>query len=78
MKRFLEIVKSRTLKHWQTSLKGLVYGVLTWMLVQRHITVTEWIAGVGSILSINAIFLQKDSGKVANKVNDPDIPDAQP
>jgi hypothetical protein len=78
MKRAIEIIKSRILKHWQTTLKGIVYAVLTLMFYEGKMNATEWIASIGSILSINAIFLQKDPGKTANKVDDPNIPTAKP
>lgn len=76
MKRAFEIIKSRVLKHWQTTLKGIIYGVLTLMFYEGKMNATEWIAAVGSILTINSIFLQKDHGKMANKVDDPEIPPA--
>lgn len=74
MKRAFGIIKSRVLKHWQTTLKGIIYGVLTLMFYEGKMNATEWIAAVGSILTINSIFLQKDHGKMANKVDDPEIP----
>ena len=74
MKRIFGIIRSRILTHWQTTAKGIIYGVLTLMFYQGKMTATEWIAAVGSILTLNSIFIQKDPGKTANKVDDPTIP----
>lgn len=67
-RKLMDNIQKRILKHWQTTLKGLVYGVVTFMYFEGKITTTEWITAVGSILTINSIFLQKDPDKTANKI----------
>lgn len=37
------------LKHWKTTLAGLVIGFLTVLLSLGKITVTEWIEGFGAV-----------------------------
>lgn len=57
----------RVLKHWQTTAKGIIYGVLLFMYYEGKIDTQQWIMATGSILAFNSIFLQKDPGKIANK-----------
>lgn len=74
MERFFKIVGDRIMKHWLTTLKGIVYAVILFMYYEGKITTQDWILATGSILVINSIFIQKDPGKTANKVEDPTIP----
>lgn len=67
MSKFIENFKARVVKHWITTVKGITYGVLTWLLYSKHISVAEWTMGVGTILTLNSIFLQKDPDKVQTK-----------
>jgi hypothetical protein len=63
----LDTLQKRILKHWQTTAKGVIYGVVTFMFYEGKLNTQEWITAIGSILTFNSIFLQKDPGKVANK-----------
>jgi hypothetical protein len=67
IQKSLDTLQKRIVKHWQTTFKGIVYGVITYMYFVGKINTTEWITAIGSILTFNSIFLQKDPGKVANK-----------
>lgn len=71
MKKFFSIVTRRIFKHWQSSVKGLLYVAVTVMFLKKELTVTDWIAAVGFILSANSIFLQKDPDKVVSKPDKP-------
>jgi uncharacterized membrane protein len=72
--KLISNVKKRVLKHWQTTVKGLLYGAFTVMFLKHELTVTEWIAAIGGILTFNSIFLQKDPDKTANKVKPQEVP----
>jgi hypothetical protein len=67
MKKFFENLKLRIVRHWQTTLKGIIYAVLLVMYWQGKIDTTEWITATGAILTLNSIFLQKDADKVETK-----------
>lgn len=73
-RKLLTNLRKRTLQHWQTTLKGIVYGLVTFMYFEGKITTPEWISAVGSILTVNAIFLQKDPDKTANKPKPQEVP----
>lgn len=67
MKKFFENVKARIVRHWITTVKGVIYGVLLFMYYEGKLTTSEWITATGAILTLNSIFLQKDSDKVETK-----------
>lgn len=67
MKKFLSNAWLRISRHWITTVKGLIYGVLLFMYYEGKMTTTEWITATGAILTLNSIFLQKDSDKVETK-----------
>jgi hypothetical protein len=67
MKKLFSNLWKRIVKHKQTTIKGILYGGITYLYFTKHITTTDWIAGTGSILTINSIFFQKDPDKVMNK-----------
>lgn len=60
---------NRVFNHWQSSLIGVIVGVLTWMLYHRDITVAEWATAIGTVLTLKGILMNKDPDKVVNKPN---------
>ena len=66
----MEFIKNafrRILVHWQSSLFGLAYLALLYLLVRKEISMTEWAAGMGTLLTVKGIFLNKDPDKVPTK-----------
>lgn len=69
--KFIQNAFDRITKHWQSSLIGVIVGVLTFMLYKRDISVTEWGMAIGSVLTLKGIFINKDPDKTANKPDQP-------
>lgn len=56
----------KLVKHWKTSLKGIVYLMLLVMYWTGKINTTEWITATGSVMVINSLW-QKDADKLEEK-----------
>lgn len=65
--KFLQNAIDRIFNHWQSTLFGLGYAVLTYMLWHKDITMAEWAAGMGTLLTVKGVFINKDPDKTANK-----------
>lgn len=63
---------NRIFNHWQSSLFGVSYAVVTWLYFHKDINTQEWIMAMGSLLATKGILVNKDPDKTANK------PDAKP
>lgn len=50
------------IKHWKTSLAGIMVGVFTILLWRKTITMEEWVTGVGAINTV-LLLLAKDPDK---------------
>jgi hypothetical protein len=65
--KFFQNLTRRIIVHWQSSLFGVAYLVLLYLLVRKEITMTEWAAGMGTLLTVKGVFLNKDPDKVETK-----------
>ena len=70
--KFIQNAIDRIFNHWQSSLFGISYGVVTWLFFKHEINTQEWMAAMGTLLTVKGIFVNKDPDKTANK------PDAKP
>ena len=68
--KFLQNLVNRIFNHWQSSLIGLIVGVLTWMLYHKEMSVIEWGTAIGTVLTLKGILINKDPDKTANKNKD--------
>lgn len=67
MNKFFINLHARVFRHWQTTAKGILYGVFTLMFYQGKLTDLQYGVAIGTILTFNAIFIQKDPDKVETK-----------
>lgn len=65
--KFLENAFNRIVKHWQSSLIGVIIAVLTVILYKKDIDVTQWCLAIGTVITLYKVFLDKDPDKTANK-----------
>jgi hypothetical protein len=57
---------STVVKHWKSTVTGLLVGVITLMYYLEKIDTQEWIIAIGGIATIAAMF-SKDPDKTASK-----------
>jgi hypothetical protein len=72
--KFLENIVNRILIHWQSSLFGLSYAVIFYMMYSKNITTKEGLELMAGILAFKGIFLNKDPDKTLTK---PEIKEKQ-
>lgn len=65
--KFLQNTINRIVLHWQSTLFGLSYAAIFYMMYAKTITVTEGVELMAAILAFKGIFLNKDPDKVENK-----------
>jgi hypothetical protein len=65
--KFLENLLNRIITHWQSSLFGVSYAVIFYMMYAKTITVTEGVELMAGILAFKGIFLNKDPDKTVTK-----------
>lgn len=62
MNKYLSII----FKHWQSSVGGLLVGVLTLMYYLGKINTTDWVLAIGTIGTIIGL-ISKDPNKTQSK-----------
>lgn len=65
--KFLQNLINRIFNHWQSTLIGLIIGVLTFMLYKKDISITDWCLAIGGIVTLKGILISKDPDKTENK-----------
>lgn len=73
--KLLNNIINRVLVHWQSTLFGLSYAVIFFMMYHKNINVKEGLELMAGILAFKGIFLNKDPDKVVNK---PDVKKIEP
>ena len=58
---------NRIFTHWISTLFGVSYLVLLYLLFKKDITVTEFCMILPAILGIKGVFFNKDADKVVTK-----------
>lgn len=67
--KFLQNAINRIFNHWQTTLFGLSYAIIFYMMVRDKISHEQAIGMLTTVLAFKAIFVNKDPDKTANKPN---------
>lgn len=70
--KFIQNAINRIFNHWQTSLFGLSYAVIFFLIYKKDISTADAVTLLTAILGFKAIFVNKDPDKTQNK------PDANP
>jgi hypothetical protein len=65
--KFIENLVNRILVHWQSTLFGLSYAVIFYMMYSKNITTKEGLELMAGILAFKGIFLNKDPDKTLTK-----------
>lgn len=61
--KLLNNIINRVLVHWQSTLFGLSYAVIFFMMYHKNINVKEGLELMAGILAFKGIFLNKDPDK---------------
>jgi hypothetical protein len=65
--KFLQNAIERIFTHWQSTLFGVSYAIIFFMMYNKTINVKEGVELMTAILAFKAIFLNKDPDKVETK-----------
>lgn len=72
--KLIQNLINRMFTHWVSTLFGLGYLVLLYLLAKKEITVMEFCMILPAILGIKGVFFNKDADKVVTK---PEIKDKE-
>lgn len=65
--KFFQNLIERVFTHWQSTLFGLSYAVIFYLMYSKNISVKEGLELMAGILAFKGIFLNKDPDKVETK-----------